>query len=200
MKTLKSHRAVILIVVWILLGVFLVSTNWLWDWNVIQSFATWVLAAGVFLAVLQQIERQNEIKREKIKYTENKTSFLSNQKSASILKYMYANRPRKIDDVNRVEQGRLKEFLNLMNEIGILLENGDIDREYTIKSHRGKYIRCWFVLKTLICKERLKTGKYGEGIEFFAKEAYKYQIANLNKKDWVKLDGQLCEFDVNSTC
>ena len=96
----------------------------------------------------------------------------------------------------KADRDRVGQLLEHMQALGLLVQKGYADKRLAIEAHRGKFIRCWYKLGPCIRTEREERGKYGEGIEYLAKEAYKYQ-QRLPRAQWVKLNGEVCEIDVS---
>jgi len=171
--------------------------DWTWGWTAVGAIATCVLAGGVFLAVRQQWESR---RRARIEYTEKRMETLNTQDVKEGLRIAYWKKPSKLNDLQKEEQDKLVNVLELMQALGLLVKVGLADKKLAIVAHRGKFIRCWYVLRQCICYERSNRGKYGEGIEYLAKESYKYQQKKFPKEQWVKLDGTVCEIDISKSC
>ena len=171
--------------------------DWTWGWTAVAAIATCVLAGGIFVAVWQQWESR---RRARIEFTERRMETLNTQDVKEGLQIAYEKTPSKLNDLEEEEQAKLVHVLELMQALGLLVEMGYADKELAIVAHRGKFIRCWYVLRQCICYERSNRGKYGEGIEYLAKEAYKYQQKKFPKDKWAKLNNKVCEIDINESC
>lgn len=188
-----------IIVTWIMAGFILLfvylglykSVNW----EVLTGFATWILAGGIVIAVLQQNESQ---KRAKIEFTEKRIDELNTLEMKEAADIIKERRPQTIYDLEKIDRIKVITYFERMQAIGLLVMLGYADKDLAIIAHRGKFIRCWCILKSLILNERKKHGKYGEGIEYLAKEAYKYQQKYIiNQDEWVKIDGVVCEIEID---
>jgi hypothetical protein len=182
------------IVVWGVFGIVMVCLK---DWFALQAIATWLLAVGVFLAVWQQWESR---RRTRIEFTEKRIEALNTQDVKEGLEIIYKKTPSKLSELKKEDLNKVMPVLEHMHTLGLLVQKGYADKELAIETHRGKFIRCWYKLMPCICYERKERGKYGEGIEYLAKEAYKYQQKKLPKKHWAKLDGKVCEIDASKSC
>ena len=186
------------VVLWSMVGVgLLVFYSW-FDWGVITGFATWILAAGVAFAAWE-VWHGEWSKRGEFAYREFEK--LNSLDAKEGLRIIYREKAlSKFSDLTEEEQDKVVKVFESMGALGFLVERGYIDKKSAIEGHRGKYIRCWYKARPLICYERDRRGKYGEGIEYLAKEAYKYQKRKFPKEQWVKLDGKVCEIDVSEPC
>ncbi len=173
--------------------------DWTWGWTGLGAIASCILAGGIFLAIWQMRETR---RRAKIEFTGRRLEELNTDDSKEGLEIIYHRTPSKLNDLGGQDQDKVVQVLERMHTLGVLVEEGYADKELAIKAHRGKFIRCWYKLKPCICYERnVVRGKYGEGIEYLAKEAYKYQQRKFpNREHWVKLDGEVCEIDTSESC
>ncbi|MFC2002958.1 hypothetical protein ACFLV4_03315 [Chloroflexota bacterium] len=150
-----------LVVTWLLVGIVLLSFYSKFDWNVLLGFATWVLAAGVCLAIWQLRETRQ---RTKLEYTERRLEELNSIESKEGLQITYGRTPSKLSELEKEERDKVVQVLERMHTLGLLIEQGYADKELAIEAHRGKFIRCCYKLRPCICYERKRRGKYGEGI------------------------------------
>jgi hypothetical protein len=184
------------IVILLAVAVFFIVTDlfwhW-WDWAAITAIATWILASSIFIAIWQQFESK---KRARIEFTERRLELLNSKDLQEGLDIAQKKRPLKLSDLPENDQVKLRHSLELLQSLGLLVKLGYAEKELAIIEHRGKYIKCWYVLKLLFDYERKARGKYGEGIEYLAKESYKYQIQHIPRNEWVKLNHKICEIDI----
>jgi len=171
--------------------------DWTWGWTAVAAIATCVLAGGVFLAVWQQWESR---RRAKLQFTERRLEILNTPDFKEGLEIIYKKTPSKLSELKKEDLDKVVPVLEHLHTLGLLVKEGYAHKELAIEAHRGKFIRCWYKLMPCICYERKERGKYGEGIEYLAKEAYKYQKKKLRKEAWVKLDGKVCEIDISKSC
>jgi hypothetical protein len=195
----KNNWPIVVMIFWVALGVGLLSFYNSFGWDVLLGFATWILAVGVFLAVWQQTVTR---KRDRVEFTINRLETLNTPDMKEALDIIYHKKPSTLADLPIKDKSKVVQALERMSTLGLLVSMGYADKELAVSAHRGKFIRCWYSIRRLICYERkINRGKYGEGIEYLAKQAMKYQIDNLaNQDDWVKIDCIICEFDINETC
>jgi len=172
--------------------------DWTWGWTAIGAIATCILAGGIFVAIWQLRETR---RRTELEFTERRLEELNTLDSKKGLQIAYEKTPSKLSDLDEEDRDKVVQVLERMHTLGLLAEKGYAYKELAIEAHRGKFIRCWYKLKPCICYERKNRGKYGEGIEYLAKEAYKYQQEKLpNKEQWVKIDNEVCEIDISKSC
>ena len=171
--------------------------DWTWGWTAVAAIATCVLAGGIFVGIKQFRETQ---RRAKLEFTEKRLERLNTPDFKEGLEIIYKKTPSKLSELKKEDLDKIVPVLEHMHTLGLLVKEGYAHKELAIEAHRGKFIRCWYKLKPCICYERKERGKYGEGIEYLAKEAYKYQQKKLPEKQWVKLDGEVCKIDISKSC
>ena len=171
--------------------------DWSWGWTAVGAIATCFLVVGIVVAIWQLRETRRQTKTE---FTEKRLEELNSTDSKEGLQIIYKRVPSKLSDLEKENRDKVIQLLERMHTLGLLVEKGYANKELAIEAHRGKFIGCWYILKPCICYEREKAGKYGEGIEYLAKEAYKYQRKNLPRKQWLKIDNEVCEIDISESC
>ena len=167
------------------------------DWQMVAAIATAVLAGSIFVGIRQLRETQ---RRAKLEFTERRLERLNTPDFKEGLEIAYKRPPSKLSELEKEDQDKIVPVLEHMHTLGLLVKGGYADKKLAIEAHRGKFIRCWYKLMPCICYERKNRGKYGEGIEYLAKEAYKYQQKKLPKEQWVKLNGEVCKIDISKSC
>jgi len=174
-----------------------INMGWVWGWSAVEAIATCFLVVGIVVAIWQLWETR---KRVRIEFTERRLEGLNTPDAKEALQIAYEKTPSKLSDLAEKDRVKLVQLLEHMQALGLLVERGYADKKLAIEAHRGKFIRCWYKLKPCICYERHEGGKYGEGIEYLAKEAYKYQQKKFPRDKWVKLNNKVCEIDINESC
>ena len=171
------------------------------DWQMMEAISTGVAAfLGTGAVLFAGCQLRETWRKRQLEFTERKLDELNSIESKEGLRIAYQKAPSKLSDLGDREQAKLVKVLEGMHSFGLLVERGFADKKLAIEAHRGKFIRCWSKPRPCICYERNVRGKYGEGIEYLAKEAYKYQRKKYSRNQWVKLDGVICEIDPEGSC
>jgi hypothetical protein len=193
------------IVVLLAIAVFFVVTdlfwNW-WDWTEIMAIATWILAAGVGVAIWQaahtksQAEKQSEVSRNSMK-AQIAVELFEMLRHANILdtfRKIYDLEPA---DVRRVAAGRSKTDVVLRQEIGgvldkiellgALVHQGIIDEHLAIEVYGGhSVLKCWYQLgEDYIKKVRARRGLFCKYVEDLAARTFNYQRNSASKEEWI---------------
>lgn len=193
------------IVLLLAIAVFLIITdlfwNW-WDWTEIMAIATWILAAGVGVAIWQtshaksQADQQAEVARNSMK-AQIAVELFEMLRHANILdtfRKIYDLEPA---DVRRVVAGKNKADVILRQQIGGILDKfellgalvhqGIIDEHIAIEVYGGpSVLKCWYQLgDDYIKKIREKRGLFCKYVEDLAARTFNFQREHCSKEEWI---------------
>jgi len=154
------------------------------NWGLLAAIGTWLLAAGIFVAIWQIIETRRST-REQLEATRKSTNALiavelfrelRNEKALPILRSIYNLKPQ--EDIATLSQGfkdNIDFVLDRLQLLGQLVHKGIIDKSLAIEGFGGPAIlRCWFQLASYIHKVQEDRGFYVEDYEILANDCLKY--------------------------
>ncbi len=193
------------IVILLAIAVFFVITdffwNW-WDWTEIMAIATWILAAGVGVAIWQaahsksQADKQAEVSRNSMKaqiavelfdmlrHTNILDTFrkIYNLEPAQVRRLL--EHPNKADVVLRQQIGGVLDKFELL---GALVHQGIIDEHIAIEVYGGpSVLKCWYQLGAdYIKRVREKRGLFCKYVEDLASRTFNYQRKSASKEEWI---------------
>jgi len=193
------------IVVLLVIAVFFIISDlfWhLWDWTEIMAIATWILAAGVGVAVWEaahtksQAEKQAEVSRNSMKAQIAVELFdmLRHEDILTTFRKIYDLEPT---DITRMMQHPSKADVALRQEIGGILDKfellgalvhqGIIDEHIAIEVYGGpSVLKCWYQLgEDYIKRIRKKRGLFCKHVEDLSARTFNYQRNSASKEEWI---------------
>ncbi len=189
MSKLKHPLAIVII--WLLIGLGLLCSYWLWDWQVLSAIATWVLATSIGVAIWQIIEMRKSRQRE---FALTLLDKLSSKEIKDIQFTIYKMTSSEIKERKNLE--KIEILLNLLEWVGLSLSDS-LQKEYAVQAYRGTAIRAIYKLQDFIISERAKRGKYAEYAVELARLAKGYEQKH-SELERVKLDGQECQINFDT--
>jgi len=158
------------LVIWTLLGVVHV---YLKDWQQLTAIATWTLALGVFLAILQIIEAR---KSTNAQIAIELFGELRNYETVEKLRSIYDLKPEDLKTLSSDKKKEIDYVLGGLDVLGALVNNGIIDEKLAIETYGGfSALRCWYKLcEDYIRVEQRNRGYYYENYETFVRLALDY--------------------------
>ena len=159
-RNLFADHVVLIAIIWLVIGLGLLCTYWVWDWRVLAGIATWVLAGGVFLAFSQIREAR---KSTNAQLAVELFKELRSQKTKHTLGLIYRLRPENIERLNErpntnIGIKNLKDEINSLLDkfemLGSLVNRGIVDKSLAIEAYGGApALRCWYCLAGYIREE-----------------------------------------------
>lgn len=199
MKTIivwiKQNR---IVTVWVGIGFLLVITYLIIfgnvTWQVLTGFATWMLAAGVFLAFSQITESRRstnaQVAIELFAILRSK----STKKTLSSMIYEWER--DEIVEILQKDEKTGDEIDRLLDEfelLGSLVKLRIVDHVLAIEAFAGPAaVRCWHQLVHYIKSERKRRGFFLQNYEWFTQQAFQHFKENsvkilLNDEDLIHL-------------
>lgn len=169
-------------VIWLIIGFGLFSTYWIWDWEVLTGFATWVLAGSIFLAIWQIIVTR-ESTTEQLKAATKSTNAqiamdlfkeLRDAKTIEMLRTIYdlpydLSTAEGLKKLKNNEKKDIDYVLDRFDVLGVLVQKKIVNEELAIDVYAGTpSLRCWYRLHKYIKEVRDERGYFGVNIEDFA--------------------------------
>ena len=170
---LKGNWAIALTVAWLIGGLSLLSSSRVWDWQVLTAVATWVLAGGVFLAILQIYQAR---KSTNAQIAVELFRELRIEGSKDTLRLIY-NRLGANTNYIGIEKIKIQVngLLDKFEMLGNLVDNGIIDPPLAIEAYGGPpALRCWYCLAKYIRAEERKRGYFLQHYEAFVRRCLDY--------------------------
>jgi hypothetical protein len=176
--------------------IFFISTYRWWNWQVLGAIATWVLAAGVGVAVWQVSDNRYHAD-EQAKQARNSTNAqialdlffkLRSSDSMKILRSVYSKKSKSIEEVkSNIKVEDIDLILDNLGIVGRLIIQDILDEKLAIEAFGGvSVIRCWYQFGGYIKELRRKRGlQYGSYFEDFASRALEH-FKNF-KSDWIRM-------------
>jgi hypothetical protein len=183
----KNNKAIIIpTAVWLIIGIGLLCSYRLWNWKVIEAFATWILAAGIAVAIWQIIVTRTNNEKQLKESRKNSNAQLAlgiyrelrSAESRKKLQAIYSEKPEYFTEFkynSKVED--IDSILDSLGMIGTLIDHGILGEKLAIETFGGvTVIKCWYQLGGYIKKElRSKRGlQAGSYFEDFASRALEY--------------------------
>jgi len=184
---------------WVAFGIvkffiYLYHQDWSWDWNTAGSFATWILAGGIFFIFWQIIEARRSTNAEVAVELFKK---LRDKDVLDTLREIYALKP---NDIRRLLTSTEEKDVKLAHSIegvldkfellGALVARGIIDERIAIEAYGGPpALKCWYQLgENYIKKVRKQRGLFCKYVEDFAARTWEYQNVKQrrHKEEWIK--------------
>ena len=185
---LKNNWVVAITIVWLAVGVGLLCSHWLWNWRILEAIATWVLAAGIGVAIWQIIvtRRSNRQQLEESRRSINAQTAISvfqefrNPETVDKLRTIY-NLPFTFSQSHDFEilsidkKKDIEYVLDRFDVIAVLVQEEIIDKKLAIDAYAGvSAIRCWYKLFHYIQYVREERGYFGDNIEAFTRLCMDY--------------------------
>ena len=184
----KNNLVIIIILPWLIIGIVLLCTNWLWDWIVIQAIATWVLAAGIGVAIWQIIitGRSNRQQLEASRRSTNAhvaleiSRELRSGDNLNLLREVYSYKPEHLEGkIPKDRMNSVELIINRLGMIGALVIEDIIDEGLVISTIAGTTsLRCWYQLHKYVKETRKQRGYFGEHFEDLAKRSLEFFISS----------------------
>jgi len=205
----KSKLVITITIIWVIIVVGLLCSYWMWNWQVLETVATWVLAGGVGVAIWQIIvTRENTTNQlEAVRKSTNAQiavglfQELRNSEAIKKLRHIYNI---KHSDLRYLSRGYLsfetKEdidyVLDRFDTLGVLVAKDLVDKQLAIEVYAGiSALRCWYILHEYIEGQRKIRGYYAENYEAFVRLSLDYfEEARIEPKFYRKDEsGQVIE-------
>ncbi len=171
-QIMQARTITIIAVIWLVSGLVLLVTYWLWDWQVLAGIATWVLAGGVFFA-FWQIRLARKSTNAQIAmgmYRE-----LRNDRTLKAIRFIYELKPEDVQNLPLQDRYRIEHVLDRLDMLAVLVDEDFIAERLAIDVYSGvSALRCWFILHQYVWQVREKRKYYGENVEAFTNHCMNY--------------------------
>jgi hypothetical protein len=173
---------------WMIIGLFAwallaISNGFFKNWVVLEAISTWMLAGGLFFAILQvyQARKSTDEARKSTNAQIAVELFkeLRSDKALEILRYIYRLGPKENGkNLTNIHKDNITYVLERLGMLGALVANGIIDEKIAIEAFGGVTIlKCWYQLKDYIEEvqkhQGLQWGRYAEDFASRALEHWK---------------------------
>jgi hypothetical protein len=154
-------------------GIFGLVTIYLKDWQPLVAIATWVLALGIFFAILQirETKRSTNAQLAMDLFRELRSDIALER-----LRYIYSLLPKEDGKyLSSIHKDNIDYVLNRLTMLGHLVERRIIDESLAVEGFSGPAVlRCWHQLFHYIRHTRGERGYYVENYEAFANRCLEY--------------------------
>jgi hypothetical protein len=150
------------IVVWGLWGAYLSYNK---DWAALEATFTWLLAGGLFFAILQVYQARKstnaqialELFRE-----------LRNPETIERLRLIYELTQDDLKDIPIEKSKEIDHVIDKYSALEVWVANGIIDKEIAVEAGPPA-LRCWYRLHNYITSVRNRRGYYGDNFEAYVR-------------------------------
>jgi hypothetical protein len=177
-----KHLSVCLIAT-VVVGLFFICTYWLWNWVILGAIATWILAAGVGVAILQLSDNRFRADKQ-AKEARNSTNAqiavglfekLRNKETKNTLRYIYGLNRKLFKIIPEDEKHKIDDVMDEFELLGTLVNQEIVDDRLAIEAFAGPpALRCWYQLIHYIRYEDNKRGFYIINYEDFVRRTLDY--------------------------
>jgi hypothetical protein len=155
------------IVVWGLWGAYYVYYK---DWAALEAIFTWMLAGGLFFAILQVYQAG---KNTNAQLTVELFRELRSEEAKNALRFIYKLSAEDVQHLRGEDSYKIESVLDKFQLLGALVNQGIIDKRLAIQIGPAA-LRCWYKLVKYIREERRKRGFLFEDYEGFAECSLNY--------------------------
>ena len=143
------------------------------DWTAVGAIATCILAGGIFVAIWQIREARRSTQAQ---IAMDLFRELRDKKTMKQLRdIIYKLSDDYSEPKDEYQKGIIEYLISRLNVLGILVENGFIDKELAPEAYAGTTsLRCWYKLHKYIWKERDDRKYFGDYFEAYANRCCRY--------------------------
>jgi len=165
------------------------------NWIALGAIATCVVAAGIGFAIWQVREtRRGRNTQVATSLFEELRSSVSRETLRLIYSSIYEDGVLKHKGSSQrltgFEEGKVGDMLDRIELLGTFVARGILDEGLAMDLFKGAPVRCWNRLGDYIEDRAKERGYFGGYVKDFAKRSIKYQIENIPRVQWTKLDGE----------
>jgi len=165
------------------------------NWIAFGAIGTWVLALGIGFAIRQVREARRGRNTE---LATNLFRELRSSISKESLRLIYGSiyedgmlkHKESGERLTGVQDSKVGDMLDRIELLGAFVAHGMLDKGLAMDLFRGPPVRCWYKLGGYIEDRAGEQGYFGGYVIDFAKRSIKYQIENIPRVQWTKLDGE----------
>jgi hypothetical protein len=200
-KWLKNHWLItIIIAIWLILGA--VACFWylykfgVLNWSVLSGVATWILALGVFIAIIQ-IQQSRNAANEQAEETRKNINAqiaidlfdrLRSKEMKETLRFIYSLNKDDLPPIYVKDLYRIEDLIDIFDLLGNLVVQEIVEKKLAIEAYAGPpALRCWYQLSRFLRELEKERGTYVINYEDFVRLTYDYFVKEkmpLNLKNF----------------
>ena len=154
---------------WALLGIYNVFCQ---NWTALEATATWLLAGGVFFAILQVYQAK---KSTNAQLAVDLFRELRSDETKNTLRFIYKFKSGDAERLGAAERNKIDSVIDKFELLGALVNQGIIDERLAIEAFAGPpALRCWYQLVSYIREQEKIRGFFITNYEDFTRSAVEY--------------------------
>jgi hypothetical protein len=178
-----TKHQLLCIVIILVIGICFISSYRVWDWQVLGAIATWILAAGVVVAILQLSDNRYHADKQAEEARKSTNAQLAvelfhvlrSKETKDTLRFIYQLDQQNIKKLSKTKLKQIDGVIDQLELLGVLVNQGIIEKSLAIEAFAGApALRCWYQLASYIRKQEKIRGFYVLNYEVFVRCTIEY--------------------------